>query len=845
MNQLKNLRFAIVATILTFAANLNAQTLNQAASWPNANWTVGGVYSSGAAVFINDPRVHASFTFDDDEAGQNSDDVIWAASPVIDLSAAEAAGENTITVSGMAIYVTDGVIGDVLSLEYYNADLQSWVNFYNFVPVTTGLAYTNCNNIAQTAYNGVINISNFTPTMLSGFRYRVHFDDNGGWAYGFCVNSPTITSSVTCAAPSTLTDANLANTTADLGWTENGSSNFWDVEVVTAGTPQTYLPTGGNTPNNPYQATGLTQGTNYEFYVRARCTNDPSTWTGPHAFSTTGTPACPDPSAGSASNITASSADLGWTENGSATAWDIEVIAGGGTPTGTPTNAGVTGNPSTVSGLSASTTYDFYVRSSCGTSNSNYAGPFTFTTAAAGCSDPSTLAAANETSTTANLSWTENGSATTWDLEIVATGATPTGTPTDVGVTANPFTATGLTASTTYDFYVRADCGSGSTSAFVGPFTFSTTAAPCADPSALASANETTTTADLSWTENGSATTWDVEIVASGATPTGTPTDVGVTANPFTATGLTASTTYDFYVRADCGSGTTSAFVGPFTFTTAQQAGCTDPSTLSASNISTTSADLSWTENGTATSWDIELVAGGTTPTGTATNTGVSNPFTATGLTLNTSYDFYVRSDCGGTQSNWVGPFNFSTIAGCLDPSDLGAVNVGDLEADLFWQANGSETDWELEVLATGGTPTGVATDFAATLPAYQVTGLTPGTGYDFYVRAQCGTDFSDWVGPFTFQTTANLAELENSLGVRIAPNPSTGEFNVHMNAQTATVERLVVLGTNGSVIKTIALENGQGTLNQSVDLAEFSKGMYFISIVTDQGNLTYKVSLK
>ena len=32
----------------------------------------------------------------------------------------------------------------------------------------------------------------------------------------------------------------------------------------------------------------------------------------------------------------------------------------------------------------------------------------------------------------------------------------------------------GLTANTSYDMYVQADCGSGSTSAWVGPYTFST-----------------------------------------------------------------------------------------------------------------------------------------------------------------------------------------------------------------------------------------------------------------------------------------------------------------------------------------------------------------------------------
>jgi subtilisin-like proprotein convertase family protein len=91
----------------------------------------------------------------------------------------------------------------------------------------------------------------------------------------------------------------------------------------------------------------------------------------------------------------------------------------------------------------------------------------------------------------------------------------------------------------------------------------------CPDPTVLTVANITTTSADLGWTENGTASTWDIESGITGFAPTGTPTVTGTTTNPHNLTLLTANTTYDFYVRADCGSvNGTSAWVGPFTFFT-------------------------------------------------------------------------------------------------------------------------------------------------------------------------------------------------------------------------------------------------------------------------------------
>jgi len=88
------------------------------------------------------------------------------------------------------------------------------------------------------------------------------------------------------------------------------------------------------------------------------------------------------------------------------------------------------------------------------------------------CQDPSNLIVPIVTETTANLEWVENGTATSWEVEIVLAGNTPTG----VGVTANtiPFTTGGLTSGTDYEFYVISNCTNGGNSSWVGPFSFTT-----------------------------------------------------------------------------------------------------------------------------------------------------------------------------------------------------------------------------------------------------------------------------------------------------------------------------------------------------------------------------------
>jgi hypothetical protein len=87
---------------------------------------------------------------------------------------------------------------------------------------------------------------------------------------------------------------------------------------------------------------------------------------------------------------------------------------------------------------------------------------------------------------------------------------------------------------------------------------------------------------------------------------------------------------------------------------------CPPPVDLSASSITTTSAILEWTESGTATGWEYQLGVSGFTPASAGTATTL-NPQPVTSLSVNTDYDFYVRSFCDPEYSNWEGPFTFST----------------------------------------------------------------------------------------------------------------------------------------------------------------------------------------
>jgi hypothetical protein len=137
--------------------------------------------------------------------------------------------------------------------------------------------------------------------------------------------------------------------------------------------------------------------------------------------------------------------------------------------------------------------------------------------------------------------------------------------------------------------------------------------------------------------------------------------------------------------RSDAGSTTAPTILAPSNFRPQFRLGvpvaCARPTSLGFTNQTATSADLTWTANG-GTGIELEWGPQGfdQLTAGTLVNgANVVSPFTLNGLTPNTVYDYYVRTVCAGSNSNWNGPYTFTSL---FQPSDL-PYNTG-FENDEF-----------------------------------------------------------------------------------------------------------------------------------------------------------------
>lgn len=194
----------LLITLVTF--QINAQAVSDVANWPNANWSLQILAhrpSSNATDIEANPMIDPCFAYDDNDSGATHNELA-VVSPVIDLTAAQAAGENRITVSVDYARNYFNGMAELLEMQYWDADNAIWTQFYRFPRYDTTNASTDDYCLAQTEeVIGVLDISSFSATQLSNFQYRFHYnDDTAGDAvnlFGFSIHSPILLSSHTDA----------------------------------------------------------------------------------------------------------------------------------------------------------------------------------------------------------------------------------------------------------------------------------------------------------------------------------------------------------------------------------------------------------------------------------------------------------------------------------------------------------------------------------------------------------------------------------------------------------------------------------------------------------------------
>ena len=410
-------------------------------------------------------------------------------------------------------------------------------------------------------------------------------------------------------------------------------------------------------------------------------------------------------------------------------------------------------------------------------------------------SAPTALTASGTTQTTTNLSWTtstDNVAVTGYDVYQ--------GTTLKATVTGTTYSVTGLAASTSYDFSVKAKDAAGNISAASNVATVVTlspptdTTAPTA-PTSLVASGTTTTSTNLSWTastDNVGVAGYDVY---QGATLKAT-----VTGTTYSVTGLTAGTAYTFSVKAKDPAGNIST-------------------SSNVVNVTTTSTAVVYcTSQGNSVTYEkIGKVQLGTISNTSTGGTGYTD-FTAISTTLT------------------IGTTNTITIT----PAWASTIYSEGYAVWIDYNKDGDFADAGEQVF-TKATSTATTASGSFTIPATATLGSTRMRVSMKYngTPTACETFSYGQVEDYTVNIISAAKETETARNsfttIEVYPNPTTSLLNVTSVSEKATYR---VYNMLGQMVITGKLSNG------TINVSNINTGNYILE-VNDNETITVKRFIK
>lgn len=429
----------------------------------------------------------------------------------------------------------------------------------------------------------------------------------------------------------------------------------------------------------------------------------------------------------------------------------------------------------------------------------------------------------------------------------------------------------------------------------------------CATPSQLIISDLTTTTALASWTENGSATQWEVIYGVVGFDPASEGTTVIANNNPeIIITGLDPSSEYEVYVAAVCSPSEKSTFRGPTSFITAcsfvgvpyaldfENANvpnlplCTAQQNVGAGNtwktivhnqdgFNSTVLTYEWNGNNAADTWfytqGVELLAGesyelsykygnnsgdyiekmkvafGTSADASAMTEQLADHSNITGanaivetILFEAPADgiYYIGFHAYSNRKQYylyLDDITVDVAPACTPVSDLLAQNITTNSVDLSWSPGGSETQWLLKYGEAGFDPQTQGQNISVNNnPNYSLSGLEQGLSYDFYVTSICENNEGEIVGPETFTTRCTPASIPYAMDFDTSDIPNLPFCTTQEN-----------IGDGNKWITTSHSGNGfdSKVLKYEYHTTNAADAWFYTQGVTLEAGQTYEISYK
>ncbi len=446
-----------------------------------------------------------------------------------------------------------------------------------------------------------------------------------------------------------------------------------------------------------------------------------------------------------AAEVDCNSVDLTWVDNSNnETSFKIMQSINGGVYTlyHTTTESNITSY--SVTGLDENTEYGFRVKAYNTAGNSASAQSNLITTSICPTipAAPSSFVATEVNCTSIDLAWVDNSdNEEGFEIQQSTDGGVNYTTIHTTTENISSYSITGLNESTQYDFIIKSQNVTGSSSDVVSnSLTTSSCATIPTPPSSVVAAEVDCNAIDLTWVDNSSnETSFKIMQSINGSAYTLYHT-TAENITSYSATGLDENTAYGFRVKAYNSLGNSASAQGNLITTSTCPTAPNAASNLVATEVDCTSIDLIWGDNSNDEDGFklFRSIDGGTYTLYQTLGADVTS-YSATGLTESTSYGFEVVAynavgDSASVQSNLLTTSVCPTAP--TAPSSLVATEVDCTSIDLTWTDNSNNEDGFKLLRSVGGGTYTLYQTFGADVTSYSATGLTESTSYGFEVVA-------------------------------------------------------------------------------------------------------------
>ncbi|MDP9052284.1 MAG: fibronectin type III domain-containing protein [Acidobacteriota bacterium] len=773
----------VISNVFTTSVSQNSVTVTWTTDQPSSSLVNYGMTTSyGTSSGLNSTLVTAhSVTLTGLAAGTTYN---------FDVTSANAAAQSTTspngTVTTTAANAIPPFVGYVAAWGVNNSGAT--VTWSTDFAANTQLAYGTTMALGQlsplqtamTASHGVI-----LTGLVSGTTYYFVAQSTG--ANGATGYSAVMTFTTLGTAPSgppaisNVLVSGISNTTATITWTTDQASS----SLVNFGTTTGY---GSASPLNPtlvtthtVTLTGLTPGTTYDFDVISASLGGMSSTSANATFLTTNvTFTQPVISNVATTNLTSNSVTVTWTtDQPSSSKINYGTTTAYGSSTTLDTNL-VTAHSETITGLAASTTYDFDVTSTTAASLSSTSPNSTFTT-------PATTATPPYVGYVAAWGINNTGATVTWSTDVAATAQLAYGTTTALGqlsplqsamTASHGVTLTGLNPGTQY-YFVAQSTGANGATGYSPVMNFTTLGTQTTPPPLISNVTATSitdTTAIITWTTDQPSSSQLNYGLTTTYTLSSTLNPTLVTSHSVTLTGLSPAATYNFDVMSANASAVSSTSTN-YTFSTTGTAPAPVITNVNSSSVTSGTATIAWTTDQASSS----VVNYGTTTgygsTASVASLVASHSVVLTGLTPNTTYNFDVVSANAANSSSTSSNFTFHTSSNTAPPpviSYLSYWGITATEVTITWStyvpANTAVTYGTTNALGQlSPVQTALSTSHGVTL-----TGLAAGTTYYFEAQSADGSGNTGYSTMYSFTTLPGPPTISGVTASPAANNKAT-----------------------------------------------------------------------